>query len=447
MKKEWILLPSGVAFGVVIALGLSSWAEDTELDAGPRAIPYNGILEFNGQSFTGQADIQFTLTDDGECTFVEDHEDVRVFAGRFSVNVGQPTGDLPTCLFDSEAVFLQMAVRSANEQTPHVALAGRQRINPVPFAYWAAEGSDFRIDGNANIGGDANITGSVAAANANITGNVAANSANITGNISANNGTFNGAVQANSVNSTFLEANIGTVNTLNSAQATVNNIIRVNGTADVNGPADISGNTNIGGNITVGGTLSDPNSALVVADGMVVTGAIQPRTNNNAIDWANDAFGGGGGDDAWIRYYSRSGENASLQLGINNDTADHLEFYQAGAVRMSVAGGNVVTHNNHIVQGYTDMGVRLVRCATPNTNIADCTCDPGEFAISGGGFRNGDAGISSSRPIFYNNRWHWRIECLHTQGNDEGQGQSCNQLFAICARISVDDSSRTAGAP
>ena len=140
-------------------LGIMAWADGTELDSGPRTIPYNGVLEFNGESFTGPADIQFTLTDDGNCTFTEDHEEVRVFSGRFSVNIGQPTGDLPACLFNADAVYLEMSVRSADDDNPHVALAGRQRINPVPFAYWASEGSDFKIDGDIRVAADALVSG------------------------------------------------------------------------------------------------------------------------------------------------------------------------------------------------------------------------------------------------------------------------------------------------
>ncbi len=151
----------------VLFLGFQAWGEDTELDTGPRIIPYNGLLEFDGQSFAGLADISFTLTDDGSCTFVENHEEVQVFAGRFSVNIGQPTGDLPACLFDANAVFLRMAVRQASEETPHVELSGRQRINPVPFAYWASEGSDFKVDGTL-LADSAAITGNLSASTADI---------------------------------------------------------------------------------------------------------------------------------------------------------------------------------------------------------------------------------------------------------------------------------------
>ena len=162
---QMVLLPSGVLIGLSLAIGFTSMAENTELDSGPRAIPYNGILEFNGQALNGQADLQFTLTDvpGGEganCLFEEEHDNITAYAGRFSVNIGSVTGDLPDCVFDSDAMYIEVAVRdaTANEDEDdtnddYVTLTGSQRIHPVPFSYWAAEGSDFKVDGDLKITG------------------------------------------------------------------------------------------------------------------------------------------------------------------------------------------------------------------------------------------------------------------------------------------------------
>lgn len=155
------ILCAGLLAGGVLSLALSAGAEDTELDSDPRAFPYNGVLELDGESFSGQADFQFTLTDDEGCTFVEDHEQVDVFTGRFSVNLGTQTeGGVAACVFDANRVFLTIAVRAASSQEPHTQLSGRQRVHPVPFAYWAAEGSDLRIDGDANVEGGLYVGGS-----------------------------------------------------------------------------------------------------------------------------------------------------------------------------------------------------------------------------------------------------------------------------------------------
>ncbi len=177
----------GAIMGVAFTLSFSAWAENTELDTGTRAIPYNGILEFNGQSFGGQADISFTLTDDNGCTFVENHEDVQVFAGRFSVNLGtvdSVANPIAPCLFDAQAVYLQMSVRDGGSAEPHIALSGRQRINPVPFAYWSAEGSDFKVDGQLTTE-SAIVTGHLSTNSASITNDLQTGNLTVAGNMSA----------------------------------------------------------------------------------------------------------------------------------------------------------------------------------------------------------------------------------------------------------------------
>lgn len=62
-------------------------------------------------------------------------------------------------------------------------------------------------------------------------------------------------------------------------------------------------------------------------------------SGDNGIVWPNNAFGGGG-DDAWIRYYSEGGENSKLQIGISNDSNDDIEFYSPGEMRIAGPGGN-----------------------------------------------------------------------------------------------------------
>ena len=170
IEPKYVYLPAGLFAGLCLSLAVTTMAEDTELDTGPRAIPYNGILEFNGQALNGQADLQFTLTDDpsGEninCEFSEEHDNVTAYSGRFSVNIGSVAGDLPDCVFDSDAMYIEVAVRdaTANEDEDdtnddYVALSGSQRIHPVPFSYWAAEGSDFKVDGDLTVNGDATVT-------------------------------------------------------------------------------------------------------------------------------------------------------------------------------------------------------------------------------------------------------------------------------------------------
>jgi hypothetical protein len=66
----------------------------------------------------------------------------------------------------------------------------------------------------------------------------------------------------------------------------------------------------------------------------VVGGAIMPSVGNAVdagIQFPNDAAGGGG-DNAWIRYYARTGEAMTLDIGIGNDADDHIALRPSGNV-------------------------------------------------------------------------------------------------------------------
>ncbi len=159
---RWMLSISGVVIGVVLGVGLTSLALDTELDTGPRAFPYNGVLSLSGSVFEGEADLRFSVaTDNAGCSFVEEHAGVAVTRGRFAVNIGSIAGDVPACVFDVAEVFLSVEVREAGSGGEYTALAGRHRVRPVAFSYWAAESSDMVVDNGASFGGDLTIVGSI----------------------------------------------------------------------------------------------------------------------------------------------------------------------------------------------------------------------------------------------------------------------------------------------
>lgn len=85
------------------------------------------------------------------------------------------------------------------------------------------------------------------------------------------------------------------------------------------------------------GTLS-PLAKLQVAGG-----AIMPATGNATtagIQFPSDP-GGGGGDEAFLRYYAVTGESTKFMIGTNNDADDTIGFWQAGAERMTVYNGAV----------------------------------------------------------------------------------------------------------
>ncbi len=131
---------------------------------------------------------------------------------------------------------------------------------------------------------------------------------------------------------------------------------------------------------------------------------------NNGIVWPDNPFGGGG-DDAWIRYMSQGGENAVLQIGIANDGNDDIELYAAGRVTLNGPGQNTLGFefpDNRWGGGGDDAWIRYFGQGGENTRlqigIMNDNDDEIEFysnsriRIAGGG----------SNPIgfqFQENRW------------------------------------------
>ena len=104
----------------------------------------------------------------------------------------------------------------------------------------------------------------------------------------------------------------------------------------------------------VGIGTNSPSAKLEVSGNTKVTGAIQPSAGNtetNGIMFPKD-YAGGSGDAAWIRYYARSAESCTLEIGISNDADDHIALMpNAGNVgigtttpsaKLHVSGGNAI---------------------------------------------------------------------------------------------------------
>ncbi|MDB9327699.1 tail fiber domain-containing protein, partial [Nodularia spumigena CS-590/02] len=81
----------------------------------------------------------------------------------------------------------------------------------------------------------------------------------------------------------------------------------------INGGMDITGNVGIG--------TSTPQAKLQVANGAIMPSA--GNSENAGIMFPKDP-GGGSGDAAWIRYYARTGEATTFEIGTSNDADDHI---------------------------------------------------------------------------------------------------------------------------
>jgi hypothetical protein len=86
--------------------------------------------------------------------------------------------------------------------------------------------------------------------------------------------------------------------------------------------------------ITIGRDMAWGVTPVTIANNLTVNGAITPSAGNadtKGIMFPRDP-GGGGGDAAWLRYYARSGEAMTLELGTSNDADDHIALMSSGNV-------------------------------------------------------------------------------------------------------------------
>ncbi|HEY9892332.1 MAG TPA: hypothetical protein V6D37_11100 [Candidatus Sericytochromatia bacterium] len=103
------------------------------------------------------------------------------------------------------------------------------------------------------------------------------------------------------------------------------------------------------------GTIS-PSEKLEVAGNIKATGAIKPsagNAENYGIMFPKDP-GGGQADAAWIRYYARTGEACTLEIGINNDATDHIALMPGGNVGIGTTEPSAKLHvnGNLLLSGY-----------------------------------------------------------------------------------------------
>jgi hypothetical protein len=91
----------------------------------------------------------------------------------------------------------------------------------------------------------------------------------------------------------------------------------------------------------------------------VAGGAIMPAAGNTAESGIMfpENPGQGGGDAAWIRYYARTGEHTTLEIGTSNDPEDHIALMSSGGVGI----GTVTPEDKLHVQG----SVRLLGDSNP----------------------------------------------------------------------------------
>ncbi|HEU4561837.1 MAG TPA: tail fiber domain-containing protein [Longimicrobium sp.] len=103
------------------------------------------------------------------------------------------------------------------------------------------------------------------------------------------------------------------------------------------------------------------NGAVRLGTGEILGGIgklLLPSAGNSAsagIQFPSDP-GGGGGDAAWLRWYARTGEACTLEIGTSNDADDHIALMPAGSVGIGI---NSPSRKFHIRQPSGGNGFRL----------------------------------------------------------------------------------------
>jgi hypothetical protein len=152
-----------------------------------RKVPYSGYLEMNGAAApSGEYEVNFGLytsaggddscltTDPTACGVWGESQTMTVSAGRFSVVLGDGTGDtLNDAVIETDRLYVGMAVKGPADLD--FVLLGKQEIVPVPLAARAAAANNYKVRGNLTVGGTAAITGDTSiTGNTSIDGDLAA---------------------------------------------------------------------------------------------------------------------------------------------------------------------------------------------------------------------------------------------------------------------------------
>ena len=118
----------------------------------PQVIPYQGVLELNGQAVNQAIHIEFQLYDsiDSNNPLYRQRIAVEVYQGRFTALIG-PSGEegrfLTHVVSASRDLYLGMVLLGDNLDSPvdDISMSNRQRLMSTPYAMWASGASQFTV--------------------------------------------------------------------------------------------------------------------------------------------------------------------------------------------------------------------------------------------------------------------------------------------------------------
>ncbi len=382
-SSRWVYLAASICVSTILALAWSTQASDVELDTDIRVFPYKGSLRLNGAGFTGNADFQVRVTNNGDCNFAEEHTDIQVFGGTFGLEVGAVQGaGVDDCIFDAEAVYIEIDVRNSESDGAYTTLLGQQRIFPVPFAFWTAEGSDLKVDGDLTIVGDASV--------------------DPLGVVSFDN-TMNVSGDLRSTNTANLHVN----NTQVSIGPELNNPWRHNGNTlsfsnpsnvEFQGPLRIVGGGDVDSDWNIGGGMRATRGSVSFRSDVQLNSSADVNANNNGVLTVGEATG-----------ERVSWDGDELQSWDSNGNPDVFQFNPAGG---TVELGGTLTVNGNLT--VNDPGFTVHRgfeqvTGTQNSrtvNITGIGSNGGTRAICQGSARYDDEVVDGTTcAAYYDSGW------------------------------------------
>jgi hypothetical protein len=302
-----IFINAGVAFGAPNSAASAAAQNAPALQAGapsgpgktvPHYLNYQGVLrDPEGKPMSGLHKMTFRIYDRvsaplNEAIYMEEHEDVTVRNGQFSVLLGNNT-PLPSTLFFGPDTFIGVTVAPFDEMVP------RQRFASVPYAVYADHASSLtRPDGAADLAVYVDPVGKVGIGTTSPTAQVhISNTTGATTTVQINAGGQQLALDADSI--------------------------------DTSAPFQVNAATNANVSLAAGGGLvgigtTAPNAQLHL------------KSNNPHINLDINAAGG---DDNSALDFSQDG--VSQAALVYSKSTNNLYVNSKGATSMTFAGGAV----------------------------------------------------------------------------------------------------------
>jgi cytoskeletal protein CcmA (bactofilin family) len=271
------ILLGGVLFSVVNVMA----DLNPDIQGIPQVIPYQGVLELNGQPVNRMGDqamwIDFQIheTLNSQAYRYSQRIQVEVYQGRFTALIG-PSGQnqagqtvyLTDIISSSSQLYLGMILLGDNLESDDddILMSNRQRLMSTPYAMWASGASQFTVQQDLNVGGTVRASQVQVNGQLSATGDLnTSTNLNVQGNINGNGGLVLGGNA--SIGGAYLALGINDglgVGNRSGQRALVHetgDVLTLNYEEDFEGGVRVGSNLHVDGNLEVEGSL--PNYQFV----------------------------------------------------------------------------------------------------------------------------------------------------------------------------------------